>query len=205
MNKRPFWEECCDRTGAADSLGGEEADAELHDIVGRLPEGAKVLDLGCEKGGTAIFLAETGLDATVVDIPQTGIAKLQCLANRERLHISAKTPQLPEHPFTDTYDLIVLHGCLKLIKHQCWRSLFSQIQASTKMGGYNVVAVFTDRAPSPHYLNEFAIRLLRDGELFRFYKGWRIMFQQSYMFDDQHRKGIKHRHAASRIVARREF
>ena len=205
MNRRPFWEENCERTDAADSLGGGEADAELYDIVGRLPEGAKVLDLGCGEGGTAIFLAEVGLNVTAVDIRKTGIAKLQYLANREELHISDKTRQLPEYPLRDTYDLIVVHGCLRLIKQQYWRSLFSHIQANTKIGGYNVVAIFTDRTPYSHYLDEFATRLLRDGELFRFYKGWRIVFQQGYMFDDQHRKAIKHRHAANRIVAEKQF
>ena len=205
MNTRPFWEESCERTYAVDSLGGGEADAELDDIVRRLPEGAKVLDLGCGEGGTAIFLAETGLNATTVDISRTDMAKLQYLTNQEGVHISAKTNQLPGHPFRDTYDLIVVHGCLRLIAHQCWRSLFNQIQANTKMGGYNVVAVFTDGPPSADYPDEFAIRLLAEGELFRFYKGWRIIFQQSYMFDDEHRKGIKHRHAASRIVAEKQF
>ena len=205
MDRRPFWEENCERTDAADGLSDVEADSELHEIVRRLPEDAKVLDLGCGEGGSAIFLAEVGLNVTAVDIRKTGIAKLQYLANREELHISDKTRQLPEYPLRDTYDLVVVHGCLRLIKQEYWRSLFSQIQADTKMGGCNVVAVFTDMVPSPDYLNEFATRLLCEGELFRFYKGWRIIFRQSYMFDDQHRKGIKHRHAASRIVAEKQF
>jgi len=177
----------------------------LYEIICRLSEDAKVLDLGCGEGGTAIFLAEAGFDVTAVDISRTDITKLQCPANREELHTAGRARQPREDPFSDTYDLIVLHGCLRLIAHQCWKSLFSQIQANTKMGGYNIVAVFTDGPPSADYPNEFAIRLLAEGELFRFYKGWRIIFQQSYMFDDQHRKGIKHRHAASRIVAEKQF
>ncbi len=205
MNRRPFWEESCEKTGVADSLGGAEADAELHEIVRRLPEGAKVLGLGCGEGRAAIFLADAGLNVTAVNISRTRIAKLQYPVNREEVHISAQTRRLRELPFIDTYDLTVVHGCLELIKHHYWRSLFSQMQANTKMGGYNVVAIFTDRAPSPHYPDKFAIRLLRDGELFRFYKRWRTIFQQNYVFDDQHQKGIKHRHAANRIVARRQL
>ncbi len=204
MDRRPFWEERCWRAGAADGLSDVEADSELYEIVSRLSEDAKVLDLGCGERGAAIFLAEAGFNVTTVDISRTDIAKLQCPANREELHTAGRARQPREDLFSDIYDLIVLHGCLRLIKQQYWRSLFGQIQANTKLGGYNVVAVFTDRPPSSHYLDEFTTRLLRDGELFRFYKGWRIMFQQSYMFDDQHRKGIKHRHAANRIVAKRE-
>ncbi|KKL20462.1 hypothetical protein LCGC14_2455210, partial [marine sediment metagenome] len=104
MDRKPFWEESCERTDAVDCLGGGEADAELDGIVCRLPEGAKVLDLGCGEGGTAIFLAEAGLNATTVDIIRTDMAKLQYLTNQEGVHISAKTNQLPEHPFRDTYD-----------------------------------------------------------------------------------------------------
>ena len=204
MNRRPFWEEKCQKTGAGDGLDAGEADAELDDIVDKLPRGAKALDLACGEGGSAIFLAEAGLKVTAVDIYRTDVAKLQYLVNDEGVQILTAANQSGEHFSGNTYDLIVLHGCLRLIGHECWGSLFNQMRANTTIGGYNVVAIFTDRTPSADCPSEFAIRLLAEGELFRFYKRWRIIFQQSYLFDDQHRKGNKHRHAASRIVAEKQ-
>ena len=204
MNKRPFWEESYKRTGSPDTFGGGKPSAELYDLVNRLPQGAKVLDLGCGEGRNALFLAEKGLDVTAVDISEAGIAKFRHLADHKGLVVATEVQNMREYTFRDTYDLIVAHGCLHLIERECWMSLLDKIKTHTNPEGYNVIAVFTDKIPPPDDIKEFTVGLFHEGELFQFYEGWRIMLQESYEFDDEHPGSLKHRHAANKLVAQKQ-
>lgn len=204
MDKRPFWEESYKRIGSADTFGDGRPSTELHDLVNRLPPGAKAIDLGCGEGRNALFLAENGLDVTAVDISESGIAKLRHLADQKRLVIVTEVQDMREYIFTDTYDLIVAHGCLHLIERECWMSLLNDIKIHTSPEGYNVIAVFADKIPPPDDIKEFTVGLFHEGELFRFYEGWRIILKESYEFDDEHPGNLKHSHAANKLVAQKQ-
>lgn len=204
MNKRPFWEESYRKTGSPDTFGGGKPSTELYDIVNRLPQGAKVLDLGCGEGRNVLFLAEKGLDVTAVDISEAGIAKLRHLADQKRLVIATEVQDMREYTFQDTYNLIVAHGCLHLIERQHWMSLLDRIKTHTNPEGYNVIAVFTDKIPPPEDIKEFIVGLFHEGELYQSYQGWRIILKESYEFDDEHPDNLKHRHAANKLVAQKQ-
>ena len=204
MEKRPFWEESYKRTGSADTFGGGKPSAELYRLVNRLPRGAKVIDLGCGEGRNALFLAENGLNVTAVDISDPGIDKLRHLADRKGLLVVTEVQDMREYIFKDTYDLIVAHGCLHLIEREYWMSLLDKIKTHTNPEGYNVIAVFTDKIPPPDDIKEFTVGLFHEGELFRFYEGWRIILKERYVFDDEHPGSLKHRHAANKLVAQRQ-
>lgn len=204
MKKRPFWEESYKRTVSPDTFGGGKPSAELYDIVNRLSHDAKVLDLGCGEGRNALFLAQNGLDVTAVDISEAGIAKLRHLAHQKGLSVATEVQDMREYTFKDSYDLIVAHGCLHLIERQCWMSLLDRIKTHTNPEGYNIIAVFTDKIPPPDDIKEFTVGLFHEGELFQFYKGWRIILQKSYEFDDKHPGSLKHRHALNKLVAQKQ-
>lgn len=204
MDKRPFWEESYKRTGSADTFAGGKPSSELHGLVNRLPQGAKVLDLGCGEGRNTLFLAENGLDVTAVDISEAGIAKLGHLADQKGLIVVTEVQDICEYVFKDTYDLIVAHGCLHLIERECWISLLNKIKIHTNPEGYNVIAVFTDKIPPPDDIKDFTVGLFHEGELFQFYEGWRIILKESYEFDDEHPGSLKHRHAANKLVAQKQ-
>ncbi len=105
MNKIPFWKESYKRTGSPDTFGGGQPNAELYNIVKRLPHGAKVLDLGWGEGRNALFLAQNGLDVTAVDISEAGITKLRDLADHKRLLLVTEVQDMQEYMFKDSMGL----------------------------------------------------------------------------------------------------
>lgn len=200
--KEPVWEDTykMKKSGCAFS---EKASSEFYDLVKQLTTRAKVLDLGCGDGRNAIFLAENGFDVTAVDISEAGIKKLQYWIHKKGLSIETVIGDIRYYEFTDTFDMIVAHGCLHLIEREYWISLIEQIKFHTNVDGYNVIAVFTNRLPQPDDLKEFVLGLFHEGELFTYYKDWKIILQQSYIKEDEHPGNIKHRHAINKLVAQK--
>ena len=104
---------------------------------------------------------------------------------------------------TTPYDLIIAHGCLHLLEREHWRLLLDQIRRCTSRGGYNVIAVFTDTIEPPEDLVEHTVGLFREGELFEPYDGWDVILRRSYVLEDHHPGGNRHRHPINKIVARK--
>jgi tellurite methyltransferase len=200
MSSEPFWEEIYQDLEA--STFGKPS-AEFHDLVQWLPSGAKVLDLGCGEGRNALFLAENGLDVTAIDISARGIDKLNHLAQAQGLAIRTQVQDMRNCVFEEQFDLIISHGCLHFVERTDWVSLLAQFKEHTKLGGYNVVAVFTDTIDPPDDLKEFCVGLFREGELFEHYGDWITRLEKSYVLEDQHPGGAEHRHPINKIVAQK--
>ncbi len=169
-----------------------------------LPAGARVLDLGCGDGRNAIPLAESGFDVTAVDISEAGIAKINTLTRGRGLCIQAVVADMGSYRIQDRYDLIVAHGCLHLLERTQWKRIVKNMQEHTLPGGYNAVTVFTESVPASHDMVDFFVGLFHEEELFTVYSHWDLMLRKSYTFRDEHPGGIRHTHAANKIVACRK-
>ena len=200
MSAEPFWEEAY-RDMHTSTFG--QPSRELHELVRLLPQGAKALDLGCGEGRNALFLAENGLDVTAVDLSAGGIRKLKHQAAAQGLSLRTEVADMRDYPFRERFDLIVAHGCLHLVERVCWRSLLFRFKEHTRRGGYNVVVVFTDTIEPPDDLKGFCLGLFSEGELFGYYEDWIPLHRESYVFDDEHPGGTRHRHPVNKIVARK--
>ena len=200
---KPFWEDAYRSPGDPNVFGGGKPSQEVVEIVAILPAGFKVLDLGCGDGRNTLLPAEKGLQVTAVDISSTAIEKLKRLTIERGLSVEIINQDMRLFAFEDSYDLIMSHGCLHLIEREHWAKLIRKMQANTKRNGYNIVAVFTDRLPPPTDLQKFTIGLFKEGELFDYYRDWRIVSQDSRIFEDEHPGGVRHRHASNRILAQK--
>lgn len=201
MNKKPFWEESYRKEGLSDTFASGEPSAEFYDLIKDMSPRATALDLGCGDGRNAIFLAENGCNVTVIDISDAGIKKLQQYAVAKGLSIATEVQDIRDYILNDSYDLIIAHGSLHFIERKYWVPLIDKIKSHTNIGGYNVIAVFTDTLPSPDDLKDFTIGLFHEGELFTFYNDWRIILQQSYILEDEHPGNIIQKHPINKIVA----
>lgn len=68
-----------------------------------------------------------------------------------------------------------------------------------------MIAVFTNRLPTPPDLADVTFGLLDEGELFEAYRHWDIDLKRAYTKRDEHAGDISHEHAVNKIVARRKF
>ncbi len=195
---KPFWEETY-RDLNADTFG--KPSAEIVRLAHTLAGGGSILDMGCGEGRNAIFLAEKGFQVDAIDISQAGIAKLLRIAGDRDLKINAWVEDMTTFQFNQSYDLIISHGVLHLVERDDWRQLIPRIKKSTRPGGVNVVAVFTDKIPPSEDMAPFTKGLFYEDELAEWYSDWRMESSESYTFEEEHPNGIKHRHPVNKIVA----
>jgi tellurite methyltransferase len=140
---------------------------------------------------------------TAVDKSKSGIARLREVASAEGLALEAVLGDLAELGHRRGYDLVIAHGVLHLLPPPRADDAVQAMKAATRPGGWNVAAVFTDALPQPRDLEPFVLKPFSKGELFAFYSDWELGRADSYVLEDEHSGGIRHRHAIDRIVARR--
>jgi tellurite methyltransferase len=201
MEPRPFWESSFENLEAPSPFG--QPSTELVSLLPALPKDASVLDLGCGDGRNALLFARKAFRVNAVDISPAAVAKLTALAGREHLPINALVADLREYQIDGLYDLVIAHGCLHLLERKHWRRLIAEAKEHTRAAGYNVIAVFTDTIPPPDDLRPWVLGLFQEGELFTYYSDWTVLTKLSYILDDVHPGGLKHRHPINKIVAQR--
>lgn len=204
-NNKPWWEaNYNEQANMPDAFAGGCPNPEIRELIDKLPANAKVLDLGCGDGRNTLFLAGNGFRVKAIDISSAGIEKLSKIAEHKALPIDVEIMDMRTFVFEETYDLIISTYSFYLIEREHWMRLISDMKANTRDGGYNTVANFTEKIPAPDDLKEFAIGMFEEGELFDLYKDWEIIFQNSFIDEDEHPGGIKHQHAVNKLIARKE-
>jgi tellurite methyltransferase len=200
----PFWEKSYQRPGKLDTFGGGEPGEDVIFAVSRVKEKGKALDIGCGEGRNAIYLAKMGFDTTAFDISVSGIEKLKLVSKEQNLKINSKVCDMRNFEFKEIYSLIVCQGCLHLIYKNEWKRVVNMMKASTEIGGYNVVGIFTDEVPEPEDQRGLMVGLANDGDLFEAYSDWEIIEKKKYQFEHEHPDGPKHKHSGNRLIARRK-
>ncbi len=222
---QPFWEAAY-RDAEADPFG--DASDEVVRLAETLPTGAAVLDLGCGDGRNSLCLLRHGAHVDAVDRSEAGVRKLVARAARfvpgagprPGAEPAPEAPPAPETPpapgrlnawvqdletltLARDYDASIAHGVLHLLPPPLRDRLLGEMQAHTTPGGWNVVAVFTHRIPSPPDLAPHTHGLFAEEELLERYEGWDVVEWRAYTLQDEHPGGIRHSHAVNKIVARK--
>jgi len=143
----PFWEAAYRRPGEHSAFGAPSA--EVIELMGVLPSGACVLDLGCGDGRNAIPLAAHGFHVTAIDASADAITALRSRAGDMAGRLLAVRQDVEQFEFVESFDVVIAHGLLQLLPHDVRDRVLSSMREHTAPGGYNVVAVFTDALPPP--------------------------------------------------------
>jgi tellurite methyltransferase len=197
--ERPFWESAY---GDPDAETFGPPSDEVVELASALPAGAVALDIGCGDGRNALCLAQHGLRVDAFDASAAGVRKCHARARARSVSVRAWVQDVRTFVFRRQYDLVVAHGVLHLLPRDVWRDLLDSARHHTRPGGWNIVAVFTDRLPPPLDLAPHMRGLFHEGELLDCYYDWKVTQWEAYTLDDEHPGGIRHRHPVNRIVAR---
>lgn len=198
--ERPFWESAYGDPDV-DTFGPPSG--EVARVATALPERGFALDLGCGEGRNALCLAAHGLHVDAFDVSVAGVRKLRARARRKGLDVQAWVQEIGTFSFRREYDLVVAHGVLHLLERDVRSRVLQSIRRQTRAGGWNIVAVFTDRLPAPPDLASHMSGVFREGELLDYYAGWHVEDWQAYTLEDEHPGGVRHRHPINRIVAQK--
>lgn len=195
----PFW----NAAYRADARPFGDPSAEILALRDRLPAGARVLDLGSGDGRNALPLALAGHYVTAVDVSKPAIRAIHRAADRDGVDLEVVHADLRTFSPLDHYHLVIAHGVLHLLDPPDRDALIERIRGHTLPGGWNVLAVFTDHIPPPPDLADLCSGLFMEGELLLRYNDWEVEDFHSYVLEDEHPGGLRHRHPINKVVARR--
>jgi len=134
-----------------------------------LPARGRALDLACGLGGSALLLAEHGLDSHAWDYAAGAVARVAAAAEARGLAVSAvQRDVLAEPPAAGSFDVIVVSRFLE-------RSLCPAIAAALRPGGLLFYQTFTRERPADSGGPQSGDFLLAANELLRLFAGLRLI------------------------------
>ncbi len=199
MQIKPFWERSYADNTVSTFSKGPTADVKEH--YEKFPKNSLVLDVGCGEGRNAIFMAKLGNIVDAFDLSENGIAKAKRIAEFEKVQVNFFSCDLADFLFEKQYDIILSHGVLHLPYKEIRDAFIEDMQMNTKIGGCNIVGVFTNRLPATPDNAPFTNSLFDVGELPLKYDGWNLIHHREGTFTDTHPGDIHHEHAYETIIA----
>lgn len=201
MQERPFWEQFYANMEVSTFSKGPTVD--VNEFCNIFPQNAQVLDVGCGEGRNSIFMAKLGNTVDAFDISENGVEKAKKIAGQMGVQVNYFCCDLKSFIFEKEYDVILSHGVLHLPYKDVRDKFIMNMQKNTKIGGYNVIGIFTNRLPATPDNAPYTHSLFDVGELPEKYKNWEIIHHQEGTFKDSHPGDIHHEHAFERIIAKR--
>lgn len=163
----------------------------------------RLLDLGCGEGRDVVYFAQHGFEVVGLDSSLPGLEKTRRYAEEVGVHVETIHADIVNYELEDTYDVIFSTGTLQYLPPEMRPQRFENYKACTSPDGINALSVFVKKPfipPAPD--GEATAHSYRSGELMGYYWDWEILYCAEEIFDCMS-SGIPHKHAISRIVARR--
>jgi SAM-dependent methyltransferase len=178
--------------------------AEVTRIAATLRRPARVLDAGCGARATdARYLAALGHQVDAFDSDGDAVNHALTIPPPENGRLRIWQADLRFVELDAQYDLILCRGVLHFLTVKERANAMKCLQRSTKRRGLHALAVFDEHLPIPQDLAALVPSPVSSHELEYAYRGWRIEKGESYVLNDEHAGGIRHRHSILRFNARR--
>lgn len=163
----------------------------------------RLLDIGCGEGKDAVFFARNGYEVTAFDVTDAGVEKTRQLADRVGVRVNAFKADILDYRLDASFDVLYSSGALHYM-HPAYRAeIFDNYKRFTNADGVHIFNAFVYKpfiAPPPE--NEPYAYPWHSGELLAHYRDWLIMDSSEVVFDCNS-SGIPHRHAMSKVMARK--
>ncbi|MDU4959230.1 MAG: helix-turn-helix domain-containing protein [Sporomusaceae bacterium] len=174
-------------------------------VAGLLPDSRRrrLLDIGSGEGRDAVYFAKCGFTVDALEISPAGIAKINRYSEASGYAVNAVQADMIGYEPERGYDVVYSCGSLQFLPLPQRQRHFDKYKQQTKPEGLNAHLVFVDKpfiAVAPDWEpNEF---FYQSGDLACYYRDWEILLCDEQIVDCQS-AGIGHRHAVSRIIARK--
>lgn len=186
------------------------AQAVLHYLAGKTAEG-DVLDIGTGFGRHAFLFAISGTPVHCIDRDPNHVAKLNAIAARERLHLSAEVRDLEREEISGSYAIIVCTFVHHYLSEARGKLLLSEIQTHTLPGGMNAVAAVTTEGDFYQKTEGGGVPKGRcyftRGELRTHYSGWRLVSSDEYrsVMAQQRPDGSPYINVSAYVLAQKQW
>jgi len=201
VTEKPFWEESYSNDKV--STFAKRPSIDVLEFFKDVEPGKTVIDVGCGEGRNSIYLAELGHNVDAFDISVAGVNKAKKIAVDNKVSVNFWVQDLAEFVFEKEYDMIVSQGVLHLPEKDVRDNFIKKAMQNTKVGGYDLISIFTNRLPATPDNAPFTKSLFDVGELPEIYKDWEIIKHEEKTLKDEHPGGIRHEHAIESIIAKK--
>ena len=176
--------------------------ATLRILAGK-PAG-RAVDLGAGEGADAIRLALLGYNVDAVEISKVGAAKIKRFATEAGVRVNVANANVRSYQLTGYFDVIICNGVLHYIDDK--RSVVDRMQQATRIGGINVISLWSTYTPVPGCHDQVPIYCDDEQGLVRkLYEDWDTEF--IYLDRDKaersHSGMPPHSHSHIKLIARR--
>lgn len=174
---------------------GQKTNKKIKELVSLLPQNAKILDLGCGRGGNSIFLFEKGFNVTAVDGDKEVVNEIK----KVYPSIDAINKDILDFDFLEQeYDLILVINLLHFFKLEDANLLINKILKSLKNNGLIYLQVFSVKNPSKKFPHLFDKKELED-----LFSKNKILELEEFSIKDKHPPTGKHEHNIIRALIRK--
>lgn len=149
-------------------------------VADELPAHGRALDVGGGMGQNAVWLAQRGLDVTLVDVSEVALERTRAAANVAGVPITTVRLDLEDDPLPPgPWDLI-------MATYYLWRPLFDAVTKLLAPGGV-LVCVHPTRTNLQRHAKPGPEYLLDGGELPRLVHGLEcVHYEENWSPDDRH-------------------
>jgi len=163
----------------------------------------KLLDLGCGEGRNAVYFAKHGFEVVGLDLSPPGLEKTRRYAEEAGVCVETIHADIVNCEVEDAYDGIFSTGTLQYLPPEVRSQCFQNYKDHASPDGINAFSVFVRKPFIPRAPDADGTEYpYKSGELMSYYWDWEILYCVEEIFDCMSR-GIAHKHAVNRIIARR--
>jgi tellurite methyltransferase len=172
-------------------------------LIADCPPG-RALDLGAGEGTDSIRLALMGYDVDAVEISKVGAEKIKWFAAEARADVNVINADIELYEPNGIFDVVICNGALHYIEDK--RSVISAMQEATRIGGINVISLWSTFTAVPECHEQVPIFCDdEDGITSRLYRHWtnEFIYHDRAKSESSHSDMPPHSHSHIKLIARK--
>jgi 2-polyprenyl-3-methyl-5-hydroxy-6-metoxy-1,4-benzoquinol methylase len=163
----------------------------------------RAIDIGSGEGADILRLARLGWEVDAVELTSAGCEKITDSARRLNVDVTVHHADIRNFETDKMFDLVICNGLLHYVMEKL--DVCTKMQAMTKPGGANVIALWSEYTEVPSCHSEL-VPVFPDrerGETYSAYREWRkeLLYFERNRADTFHKDMPPHVHSYIKMLA----